>query len=109
MTPIGKCPNCNSRGYMLTSGVEYCPKCKHQWFPGSNAQPLPPPIKYTSGCMGPTYSEYQANEAYDKIMKILKDEYSIQTYPGLLDCSKVWAERNEVFRAALHKLFELES
>lgn len=64
--------------------------------------------------MGPTYSEREVDEIYDKFMKILAEEHSIQKFPvsnfwPTVDWSKDRQERNAQFKEAIRRLVELEA
>lgn len=61
--------------------------------------------------MGPSPEDpVQVQEAYDKVMALLKADYEIQSWPidPKFDWSKERTKLNAEFREALRKLFELD-
>ena len=63
-------------------------------------------------CMGPTYSENEVDEIYEKVMEMLKNNYHIQDkdpHFNIENSNRLRVERNANLKNAIKLLVELDS
>lgn len=101
---MSNCPNCNTPVIMFNADEDICPQCGERWFAGEN---LPPLIKYNSGCGGPNYNNFTADEATEKVLLMLATDYKVLDSDFNKD-DKLRAEYRANLRHAVHELFKLD-